>query len=221
MKIKLLTTCSTPDLHKCEKLEISLKKHGWDYEIIQHTWKGFGDKLLETYSYLKRHPDITHFFYTDAWDTIVTKTMADTLLKIKDFDKILLSAERGCYPHPEKATLYPDSGSPFNYVNGGGWFCNASIFCALIETYPLTPEVVDQVWLTDLFLNNPDTVQLDTTCEVFQTIAFCPEDNFKIHGRYWGVPTDNVVRNTLTNTYPTFLHGNGHTPMTRFYEQCL
>ena len=211
---KLLTTCSKEDYHKCKMLEKSLKKYGWDFHIILHEWKGFGDKIIVTCEYLKTHPEITHFFYTDAWDSLVFDTMESTLNKIKDKDIILLSAEKNCYPHPSKAILYPETKSPFKYVNGGGWFCNSSIFCAMVDKYPLTSIDVDQVWLTDLYLNEPEIVRLDTECEVFQTIAFCAEDEFNLDsfsGKAW-------IRNKGTDTFPTFFHGNGHTPMNKLNE---
>lgn len=228
MNCKLITTAS--DIYKTDMLQKSLKKFNWDYEILVHKWEGFGGKILETYKYLKSHPEITHFFYSDSYDTIVLDTMENTLAKIKDFDCILMSAERACYPHPEKAERYPQSDSPFKYINGGGWFCNSAVFCLAVETNPLTVHTVDQVWFTDLFLNHPEYVKLDTNCEVFQTIAFCPDDNFyatKLIGQT-GINPDNGkiilgeigdrIVNTISNTMPTFIHGNGHTPMTKFYE---
>lgn len=213
MNCKLITTAS--DISKTDMLQKSLKKFNWDYEILVHKWEGFGCKILETYKYLKSHPEITHFFYSDSYDTIVLDTMENTLAKIKDFDCILMSAERACYPHPEKAERYPHTDSPFKYVNGGGWFCNSSVFCLAVETNPLTVHTVDQVWFTDLFLNN-EYVKLDTNCEVFQTIAFCEEGDFRMLDVYY--LNKQVVLNWITQTTPTFWHGNGHTPMTKFYE---
>jgi hypothetical protein len=206
MKCKLITTGS--DASKTKLLERSLIKHGWDYHFIIHTWKGFGDKILETYNYLKANPDITHFFYSDSYDTLVTGTMEEALSRIVNKEIILMSAERACYPHPDKAKLYPDSSSPFKYVNGGGWFCSSAIFKKAVETNPLTIETNDQVWFTDLYLNHSEYTHLDYWCKVFQTIAFCPDDNFII--------TDKV-ENTATKSFPIFIHGNGHTPLDKFY----
>ena len=211
MKCKLITTAS--DISKTDMLQKSLKKYGWDYEILVHKWEGFGDKILKTYQYLKNNPDINYFFYSDSYDTIVLDTMENTLNKIKDKDCILMSAERGCYPHPEKESLYPKHDSPWHFVNGGGWFCNSEIFKKAVETNPLQSYDVDQVWFTDLFLNHPEYVNLDYECDVFQTIAFCPKSDFTI-------VTDPVqfVQNMITGSQPTLIHGNGHTPMTEYYK---
>lgn len=205
MKVKLITTCS--DITKTELLQQSLKKHGWDYHIITHEWNGFGDKILKTYEYLKANKDITHFFYSDAYDTIVVNTMEYALNLISDTSKLTISSERACYPHPEKAKLYPEHKSPFKYVNGGGWFSDSLTFIKLVEANLPTVDLNDQVWFTDIFLNNPNEVILDYNCDVFQTIAFCHESDFNI--------TD-IVNNTVTKSKPTFIHGNGHTPLDRF-----
>lgn len=212
MKCKLITTCS--DISKTSILQKSLKKHGWDYHIIEHHWRGFGDKILKTYDYLKANPDITHFFYSDAYDTLATDTMEVALSGIKDTTKILMSAERGCYPHPEKEARYPKHESPFHFVNGGGWFCPSDVFIKAVDSNPLDYTTVDQAWFTDLFLNHPEYVLLDYNCEVFQTIAFCPDSDF-VFDDMRSEGTDFVL-NTVTNSKPIFIHGNGHTPLTRF-----
>ena len=205
MKCILITTAS--DINKTLTLQRSLKKYGWDYHIITHEWQGFGDKILKTYEYLKANPSITHFFYSDSYDSIVTKSMNEAFISIKDYDCILMSAERGCYPHPDKEKLYPKHESPFHFVNGGGWFCNAEVFKRAVQSNPLTVNTVDQVWFTNLFLNNPEYVKLDYECNTFQTVAFCPDSDFII---------GNTIYNTITNSFPAFIHGNGHTPIDKF-----
>ena len=144
------------------------------------------DKLHFAYRYLKTCGH-THFIYTDAWDTVAL------LPPTEPIGGLLLSAERACYPNPEKATLYPSVDSAFKYVNGGGFAGEVKAFIDLYESHPPTDEINDQVWLTDRYLANTDTIQLDTNRRLFQTLAFCP-------------PTDFIEG-------PTFWHGNGHTPL--------
>lgn len=225
MNCKLITTAS--DYSKTAMLRKSLEKFGWDYHIIVHPWRGFGDKILQTYEYLKANPEITHFFYSDSYDTIVLNTMEEALSKIEDKDCILMSAEMNCYPHPEKAALYPEHKSPFKFINGGGWFCNATVFKLAVESNPLTVETVDQVWFTDLFLNHPEYVKLDYNCEVFQTTAFVGDEDFSIEISQFLGNRDLpdicgrkyfFIKNNVTGSIPTFWHGNGHTNMEKFYK---
>ena len=94
--LKVITTTNNRD--KCSHLEASLKKYGYDYEIIVHDWYGFLSKIHETYKYVKLLEGYTHFLYTDAWDTVC---FGSQNFELKD--EILISAERACYPHPELA----------------------------------------------------------------------------------------------------------------------
>ena len=188
----VITTSS--DRHKCDRLRRSLAACGYELHIIDHEWRGFLDKLRYTYDYLKSCGH-THFIYTDAWDTVCLRADIPTP------ERFTISAERACYPHPEKATLYPYVDSPFMFVNGGGWGGPVSEFIRLYESKPPTDELNDQVWMTDIYLANTDSITLDTDCRIFQTLAFCEPTNFLGH------------LNTITVTYPYLWHGNGHTPL--------
>ncbi len=53
-------------------------------------------------------------------------TMEEALSRVPSMDCIFFSTEKACYPHPDKATLYPESDSPWKYINGGGWFANSN-----------------------------------------------------------------------------------------------
>ena len=218
MKIKTITTASNEA--RCHQLKRSLNYFDYDYHIIIHPWQGFLGKLHETYTYLKHLEGYTHFLYTDAWDTFALQPPMVMYERMPD--GFMLSAERACYPHPEKATLYPDNLSPWKYVNGGGWCGEISAFLAIYEANPPKKELNDQVWLTDRYLasctppsplgegRGEGLIKLDYTCTIFQTIAFCPESDFKTEG--------HEITNTFHNTRPIFFHGNGHTPMPHIYK---
>jgi hypothetical protein len=196
----ILTT--TSDRSRCRQLERSLILHGYGYHIIEHKWDGFLGKIHETYKYLKTCATHTHFLYTDAWDTVALRP------DVQVPDGILISAERACYPHPEKAKLYPPHDSPWKYVNGGGWCGEIAEFVRMYESKPPTDELNDQVWLTDRFLAGWG--KLDYECEVFQTLAF--------NGKHDLGTLGGQFTNHLRGTFPFFIHGNGHTPMTEIYK---
>jgi hypothetical protein len=206
MKCKLITTAS--DYAKTDKLRESLERHGWDYHIIEHGWRGFGDKILKTYEYLK-DSDVTHFFYSDSYDTYVLAPMAEAIQKLKGRD-MLWSSEKACYPHAQLAEMYPDNPSPWKYLNGGGWFASKESFMRMVEDEMPSYFTVDQVYFTNQLLTRKN-ITLDYDCEIFQTIAFCDFDKeFTVErGR---------VYNNFTKQYPIFFHGNGHTPLNKIYE---
>lgn len=206
MKIKLITTAS--DYSKTGKLRESLDRHGWPYHIIEHHWRGFGDKILKTYEYLKES-DVTHFFYSDSYDTYALGTMEEAISKLRGRD-LLWSAEKACYPHPQLAVLYPPSFSAWKYLNGGGWFASKEAFCKMVEEEMPQCFTVDQVYFTNQLITKKN-ITLDYDCEIFQTIAFCDiEKEFDIdRGR---------IFNKQSKQWPILIHGNGHTPMDKIYE---
>jgi hypothetical protein len=199
--MKLLIITTTSDRKKCYQLERSLKLHGYDYHIIEHTWTGFLDKIHYTYQYLRTLKGYTHFLYTDAWDTVAMRPDVQV-----PSEGLLISAERACYPYPKWAERYPVNDSPWRYVNGGGWCGEISAFLRMYESKPPTDEMNDQVWLTERFLAGWG--KLDYECMIFQTLGFCPVSDF-IHSPF---------TNTVTGSHPAFIHGNGHTPMTHIYS---
>lgn len=212
--MKPLVITTTSDLSKCYELRRSLIYHDWDFQFIEHDWEplGFLGKIHHTYNYLKELKGYTHFIYTDAWDTFALAGPDAVTLP----DGLLISAERACYPHPEKAARYPANASPWKYVNGGGWCGEIAAFIKMYELCPPTTELNDQVYLTDQFLKGYDWISLDYACSIFQTIGFCPESDFIYPFRTQF--SDILMLNMVTGEIPIFIHGNGHTPMPHIYE---
>lgn len=198
MKIKLISTASRKE--GANYLIRSAKSYGWDLEIITGNWNGLGCKENWTADYLKSNPDITHFVFTDAFDTFCTgefSRLADIIDKNKWWDKMVISAEKGYYPDTGKRHLYPEHNSPFKYVNAGQFFCSSKLFIELLESNPIPKnDINDQLWMTELFLNNPDKCVLDYNCEIFQSVAFSYPSEFK--------------------TFPLLIHGNGGTDLTPY-----
>jgi len=215
--IKVITT--TSNLSKCYELRRSLIHHGYDFHFIEHKWEpgGFLGKIHDTYKYLKTLEGYTHFLYTDAWDTFAVAGPEELAMKMPD--GLLISTERACYPYPELAPRYPVSDSPWKYVNGGGWCGEIKAFLRLYEDCPPTTEMNDQVWLTNQFLklHGEGWVKLDYNCHVFQTLGFCKIGDFEINHVF----SDDdwyLFKNNEMGSFPLFIHGNGHTPMTEIYK---
>lgn len=225
MKLKVLTTCDNPKHEGYLRLKASLDKFGYDHEVIVHPFS-FGHQLPVIRDWCNRYTgDATHILYTDAFDTLAFAGLEEIENKL-DFifyyeyvgwvnrmqvAKMLISCEKNCYPHPERAGNYPETSGPWKYVNGGGWIAEIEYFKQLCIKENLNDQSHDQVWLMEAFLNNQQDIKLDTNCEIFQTIAFSHKeewDSINEHG--YG---ENRFRNIGTSTFPVFFHGNGHTDM--------
>ena len=90
----------------------SSAKFGYDHEIL-YVKTQFGGQMpvVVDWCELNRN-NYTHICYTDAFDTIALDTFEHFQLKIqsnyKDY-QFVGSAEKGCYPNPDLAPLYPYS----------------------------------------------------------------------------------------------------------------
>ena len=79
----------------------------------------------------------------------------------------------------------------------------------LFEQNPVRFEDDDQRWYTDRYLERRSSISLDY-CNIFQSVAFEVEGDFTL--------TYNRLYNNKTHTFPMFIHGNGKTDMTKFYQ---
>jgi len=181
----------------------SLRRHGWDYVEIKEAFRGLGYKITELYKYLK-NSNIDDFIMLDAFDVYCISGPNQFKLNT---DKVIISAEKQCYPDPSKA-IHFISLSRWRYPNSGQIYGKSKYFIELVERYPFPDAENDQSWYTDQCVIG--NIELDTKCVAFQSIAFEEDDDFTFH--------NNRLINNITGTAPIFLHGNGKTDMTKFYQ---
>lgn len=210
--MKVITVSSDRNNEGCKELQRSLKYFGYDFEHIDASFK-FGGQMQHVYNWCKANWG--WFIYTDAWDTFALAEWDDKFLP----EKMLISAEKNCYPHKEKASRYPGCETEWKYVNGGGFITTCEYFWKLYEESHKQDDN-DQDWLTEVFLAGKS--QLDTGCNVFQTIAFESDKDFSRrieptkHNGQW---PDNVrLYNNFTKSMPLFIHGNAKTKMDKIYR---
>jgi hypothetical protein len=223
MKLQLITTCDSQTHPGFLRMKQSVEKHGWEIEVIDSPFK-FGGQLQVINKWLQGYSgEATHIVYIDAFDNICFGDEFEVLRKFEAFNcSMVISAEKACYPHPEKAIFYPEIESGWRYVNGGGWMGEINYLKTLFEHF-LLPDSHDQVWLTDTYLNQQEDIKLDSECEIFQTIAFSNPDEWEkceIAIATTLTPTTPAqIRflNKIHQTLPVFFHGNGRTDMKWLY----
>jgi hypothetical protein len=211
MKCKLITTVSDTEHPGFKMLVKSLEKFGWDWGVCGTEYCAFGSKMVNAYNYAKQ-TDCTHLFIVDAYDVVALSTMDEALRKIQDKNIVLFNSEINCWPFEQWAMLYPESETPYRYLNGGMAFVEVSRFIRMFEANPITHYDNDQVLLAKSYLTEREyfDMRLDTNCVVFQTLCGTSWDMFQFgNGR---------IKNILTDTYPCFAHGNGRAPLDKIYE---
>ncbi len=145
----------------------------------------------------------THALYTDAWDVVCTGPFEE----IRDFTGALLSADAGCWsdqgnvePH-----MFPDTGTRWKYVNGGGWMGEIDFLLDVVLKDSERELWNDQFWLSKKWFNSTPGLLLDSKCEVFQCLSQTPRESLTVEG-------ERVV-NLETGTKPLLIHGAGGTDM--------
>jgi hypothetical protein len=205
--MKVIVSLDNPNHAGWLKLEESLKQHGWAYHSIVREWKGFGTKIIGLYEYLCS-TDIDEFIYLDAYDNYCIASPHEFKFKKKDY-RMIVSSEKGCYPDTHKMGMFPVVNHEWKFLNSGQIYGTKEHFINVYNTNPPRFEDDDQRWYTERFLAMPDKIGLDY-CNIFQSVAFEVEGDFTL--------TYNRLYNNKTHTFPMFIHGNGKTDMTKFYQ---
>lgn len=209
MKLIVLTFADNFDNSGFLKLKESVK----DFEFLPvYQPFGFGIQYKQMANFVNSYQgDATHFVYVDAYDNICFGTPDEVEQKFKAFNcRMLISAEKNCFPSHWRSVEYPKCNTPWKYINGGGSMFEIEYFKEMVARNPMqTYGFMDPDYLLDCLLKEPD-IKLDNNCEIFQTIAHSNRDEWDIVG--------NRIRNIGTNTTPVFFHGNGRTNMDWIYE---
>lgn len=209
----------------------SLDHFGIDHNVITSNSQkedAWARSIELVYHWAKENPN-KEFIYVDAWDNFFVAGLGEIKEKIHAYDcKMLLSGEGVVFPTPYLKDGFDDSGSIWNYVNGGGFWTNTDYFVWLIESSNfLTADGIysfgklqkwnQQEWLSVMHLIFRKDIKIDTKCEVFQTlrrtfdVAYKPEEN-----------PDFTVSDRLINNHtggkPCIIHGNGGTDMSSIYK---
>lgn len=214
MKTKIVTVATRPDPGLDILIE-SMEKFGLDYVVLgqNQQWKGFGTKIILLAKYLaKISAEYTHVIFVDAYDVIFLSGIEEIEKHYVNnwSDKIVFSAELNCWPCAELADQYPPSDSLWRYLNSGSYIAPISRLLDLFKTYPPTYEMDDQLYFTKILLDQQCSMLLDTECILFQTTAFC-------YNNEYGAEQGRLINN-MKGTKPVIIHGNGRTPMDKVYE---
>lgn len=208
--IKVITTVSDPNNEGYHKLIKSLREKSWDYMVIVNqninwNWSGFKD--IYEWCLTDEAKNYTHFLYTDGFDTLAVRDASQFNFTLPS--GFIFSTEKQCFPRKDWEGLHPKCESEWQYLNHGQFIAEISQFLKYYEGV-FDKDITCQEYAMDLYLKPIEGFNLDTKCEIFQTLAFESEGDFLIE--------DKVIMNTKTGKLPFFIHGNGRTDMTKFYN---
>lgn len=190
-----------------KRMAESVARQGYELAVIR-TDTNPASILRELYECYKRaatgHDQL---IYSDAADTYFQKPV-----KIPD-DHMLYSTEKQCFPFSDWATRYPEVKSRWKFLNGGGYCGPSQLVIEFFDRYKLhnigsaNPQAA-QMEAYFQAVKDGFPIKLDTQCKVFQSVAFEFDDEFEIK--------NGLLRNKITKSVPSILHGNGLTPLEKF-----
>ncbi len=159
--------------------------------------------------------------FTDTYDVCVVTSVAEILAKYQPVQgQIVFSTEVCCWPDLAVAKQYPlaPGGSPFRYLNSGGFMGPAAYILELLTSQPIRDEDDDQRYYTNLFLNPRSTdlrqgLVLDYRCEIFQTLNHVAEEHVRFSSRR--------AENRWFHTEPCVIHANGPDEVARPLAQLV
>uniref|UniRef100_A0A6C0BRP7 Glycosyltransferase n=1 Tax=viral metagenome TaxID=1070528 RepID=A0A6C0BRP7_9ZZZZ len=174
---------------------------------------GGGHKIVLLQEYLDTFNDNDEriILFSDCYDAVLQgppNLVINKFVKMKQKEKfdILFSAEALIWPDKSLSSEFPDVGTPYKFLNSGGFIGSIKHLKQLVndkvECYQ-----DDQLYYQKQYLKSVKNdinlkIKLDATSEIFQTLSS--------HLNYIKLDISmSKVLNTLTNTVPMVIHGNG------------
>jgi hypothetical protein len=195
----------------CEKQKIQptiLGQNGGYFGLLSKP------KLL--LSYLKSKSDNAKYtIFADCWDLIFTANPEKLIEMYKTFNTdIVFNAERNLFPRGDLLSLYPETGSPWRFLNSGFFIGTTDSIITLLESMKL--ELIaddyrkpdgswhhenDQGYFLEHFTKQLVPMKLDSNCFIAQTLHGEELKDFTIN--------ESVCKNNITETCPVVWHANG------------
>lgn len=220
----LLITVATDKNNKGFKILLkSINQHKINYKVLglDDIWSG-GDmekgagggqkiNLLKNELITWNYNDLqnTIVLFTDAYDVLICGNMQtilnsyfNAIEEYKQFDKVMFSGEKICWPDESLINMYPNSNEYFRFLNSGSFIGTAYNILEIIENSSVKNNQDDQLYYTKYFIFNPEKIFIDYHCILFQT--FNEElDHLNL------IFENNLIENPRFFTTPCILHGNG------------
>jgi hypothetical protein len=203
MTVHLVTYYTTT--HKANYLVDSAHLHGITIQNLATTtkWNGLQDKLLAIRQFVKTLDSNDIVCFVDAYDVIVNSDL-ETIEKVFKVAKcdILFGAEQQLDPPVFSIDSYPQSPTPFRFLNSGVYIGYVHAIQRMVNTDSFL-HMNDQEYCNRYFLDNrqSENISLDTGTQLALNM-------FKVSWNMLSISEGNITFE-FNNTIPCFIHFNG------------
>ena len=203
-QIHLITVATEPE--KAEALQLTAAKFGWPLTMLgkDSDWRDDMDtaggfpKIEFVREFVKDIEPNTIVMFMDAYDTFINDTMETVLERYKGFNAdIVIGAERFLWPDWDYGKEYPESHTPYRYLNSGQYIGTAGAIKEFLAKGNIAEDLDDQAFFHERFLNTDMNVVLDYEAYIFQNSEATVQK------------VGQQIFNSQTGCYPCTYHGNG------------
>lgn len=174
---------------------------------------GGGHKVVLLKQYLDQFDDDDkrYIVFSDCYDAVISCSPDMIISKFRKLQQtinadIIFSAEALIWPDVSLTSQFPDVGTPYKFLNSGGFIGSIKNIKKMIQT-PIESHHDDQLYYQKEYIKSVKgeidiKIKLDAKAEIFQTLSS--------HFNHITVnDSTSKVHNSLTNTTPLLIHGNG------------
>ena len=184
---------------------------------------GGGHKVVLLKEYLEQFDDNDErlIIFTDCYDVVFCVSPDKIIeryrqMKQRDGFDILISSEALIWPDTRIQSQFPDVGTPYKYLNSGGFMGSIKDIKKMIEP-PIESHNDDQYYYQIEYLKSVKReidlkIKLDAKAEIFQTLSTHFDQIDIEYSR-------SSIKNSLTNSEPYVIHGNGGPKSKMFFDK--
>ena len=234
-KVKVICYSTHPDQYYDDLVESARK---FNYELVTlgmgTKWKGFGDKLLGYYNFVKNYENKEEvILFVDAYDVLLCRDSKDIIATYKEnYDKVVFNCEIDSYNpstilirnlqyNPGKLPYCGDNCSSCKYINSGVFIGKVkdieNILHNLVNYSTFSNNTDDQRILNKLYSKGIIDIDIDWKGVLFGVLSMETDNIFfkQITQKH------NQIYNPHTKTYPYVLHGPGKSTSLDSYKKSL
>jgi len=163
---------------------------------------GGGQKINEIIEAIK-DMDNRLIVICDTYDLIPVAGREEIVEKFNRIcgpNNIIISSELYCWPDKRLVSSYPKISSKYKYLNSGFIMGYSDHIYDIIKKDIIMDNDDDQLFFTKKYITG-EKIILDYDCQLAQTLCGESQNDVVLH--------KNRIYNKYTNSYPSFLHGNG------------
>jgi hypothetical protein len=196
----------------------SCARHGVPLSVLGEGQSFDAMKALRAGADFLLHRPEKYALVSCAYDVLVSRWSEAEVIRWTDMaGGLLMSCEGDCWPAGEWCAAYTNHTTPWFAINGGQ-YCGERL--KIVQLLNVIASRLDSATMgggsqevLHMLYSEGYGMALDNNCRVFQSMSGS--------GNQYVVPRDKLAYNTVTATYPMFLHFNGRTPGMEQWEKAL